>query len=166
MAPAARTTATVGYYGHGYVLRVPTTGMAMATRYRYGYPYYGYRVLDRLSASGIGYPYYGYLRLPVCLRRPHTDTAIRPATSRIGGSPYGGVRIQGAPRNAEVYVDGSYVGIVDDFDGAFQRLELEPGAHSIEIRAPGVRRSPTTSTCSRARRSRCTPTCANLRIGT
>jgi hypothetical protein len=50
----------------------------------------------------------------------------------------GGVRIQGAPRNAQVFVDGSYAGVVDDFDGTFQRLPLEPGSHEIEIRAPGL----------------------------
>jgi hypothetical protein len=36
-----------------------------------------------------------------------------------------------------VYVDGYYAGIVDDFDGAFQRLEIEPGPHRIELRLPG-----------------------------
>ena len=50
---------------------------------------------------------------------------------------YGGIRIQGAPRNAEVYVDGAYAGIVDDYDGVFQRLELEPGAHEVEIHTAG-----------------------------
>ena len=52
---------------------------------------------------------------------------------------YGGVRIQGAPRNAEVYVDGAYAGIVDDYDGVFQRLDLEPGSHEVEIRIGGGR---------------------------
>lgn len=50
----------------------------------------------------------------------------------------GGVRIKGAPRDAQVYVDGAYAGIVDDFDGLFQRLTLEPGPHQIEVRMPGV----------------------------
>jgi hypothetical protein len=42
------------------------------------------------------------------------------------------------PREAEVFVDGYYVGRVDDFDGMFQRLELEAGPHRIEIRQPGL----------------------------
>ena len=46
----------------------------------------------------------------------------------------GGVRITNAPRDAEVYEDGYYAGVVDNFDGRFQRLELEPGVHRIEIR--------------------------------
>ena len=37
---------------------------------------------------------------------------------------YGGVRIQGAARDAEVYVDGSFAGVVDNYDGAFQSLDL------------------------------------------
>jgi hypothetical protein len=48
----------------------------------------------------------------------------------------GSVRIKVKPVDAGVYVDGFYVGIVDDFDGAFQRLRLDPGPHRIEIRAP------------------------------
>lgn len=47
---------------------------------------------------------------------------------------FGGIRITNAPRNAEVYVDGYYAGLVDDFDGRFQRLQLEPGGHRIEVR--------------------------------
>ena len=50
---------------------------------------------------------------------------------------YGDVRLQVRPRNAEVYVDGYYAGIVDNFDGVFQRLTLEVGEHEIEIAAPG-----------------------------
>ena len=41
------------------------------------------------------------------------------------------------PRFAEVYVDGYFVGVVDQFDGVFQRLHVETGAHRIEVRAPG-----------------------------
>ena len=48
----------------------------------------------------------------------------------------GGVRITDAPREAQVFVDGAYVGIVDDFDGANQHLNLEAGQHRIEIHTP------------------------------
>jgi len=41
------------------------------------------------------------------------------------------------PRNAKVYVDGYYVGLVDEFDGVFQKLHIETGAHRIEVRAAG-----------------------------
>jgi hypothetical protein len=40
-------------------------------------------------------------------------------------------------RDAEVYVDGYYAGVVNDFDGTFQQVNLEPGPHRIEVRAQG-----------------------------
>ena len=45
------------------------------------------------------------------------------------------MRIKVKPREASVYVDGYYVGHVDDFDGVFQRLHLASGPHRLEIRA-------------------------------
>ena len=51
----------------------------------------------------------------------------------IPGRPYGGVRITGVPRDARVFADGYYVGIVNDFDGIFQHMNLEAGPHHIEI---------------------------------
>lgn len=56
----------------------------------------------------------------------------------IPGHLYGGLRITGAPRDAQVFADGYYVGIVDDFDGIFQHLNLEAGPHHIEINEPGL----------------------------
>jgi hypothetical protein len=58
-----------------------------------------------------------------------------------GGGSYtfstGALRLKVRPRDAQVFVDGSYAGIVDDFDGVFQSLALAPGGHKIEIRMPG-----------------------------
>lgn len=53
------------------------------------------------------------------------------------GYDYGGVRLGVRPRDAQVFVDGHYAGLVDDFDGTFQQLRLEAGGHKIEIRRPG-----------------------------
>ena len=53
------------------------------------------------------------------------------------GVPYGSLRIVDAPRDAQVLVDGYYAGVVDDYDGVFQHLNLEPGAHHIEVQADG-----------------------------
>ncbi len=93
----------------------------------YGYPYgfgypYGYA---GFSSFGYGYP--GYSGLP-------------PAgyVSAAEGGGYGSVRIESANRDAQVFADGYYVGVVDDFDGTFQRLNLETGAHRIEIRSPNA----------------------------
>ena len=62
----------------------------------------------------------------------------------LPGRPYGGLRITDAPREAQVFADGYYVGIVDDFDGVFQHANLEAGTHRIEIQAPGTSRSRST----------------------
>jgi translation initiation factor IF-2 len=56
------------------------------------------------------------------------------------GSGYygtGNLKLKVKPRDAEVYVDGYYAGLVDDFDGMFQKLELEAGPHRIEVRKAG-----------------------------
>ncbi len=95
------------YYGYGYY----PYGLSLSFGLGYGYPY-GY------AYGGYGYPYGGYVA---------TGYAV---------SAYGGVRITDAPPEAAVYADGYYVGIVDDFDGTFQRVNLEPGAHHIEIKPP------------------------------
>ena len=47
------------------------------------------------------------------------------------------LRLQVTPRETEVFVDGYYAGLVDDFDGTFQSLRLEQGGHKIEIHMPG-----------------------------
>ena len=63
-----------------------------------------------------------------------------------GSAPYysgydydydGRLRLKVKPRSAEVFVDGYFSGLVDEFDGVFQRLRLEPGPHRIEIREDG-----------------------------
>jgi hypothetical protein len=48
-------------------------------------------------------------------------------------------RLQIKPRDAEVFVDGYYVGRVDRFDGVFQRLDLPPGEHEIVVYHDGYR---------------------------
>jgi PEGA domain len=58
------------------------------------------------------------------------------------GGPFGwsigGVRMKVSPKDAEVYVDGYYAGIVDDFDGMWQQLRLDEGGYQIEVRKPGL----------------------------
>ena len=86
--------------------------------YPYGY-YYG---------RPWGYPYYSYGR-PYAYPSYEYGIGARAAA--------GGVRIDVQQKGAEVYVDGYYAGTVADFDGTFQSLDLEPGAHHIELRAQG-----------------------------
>jgi hypothetical protein len=49
----------------------------------------------------------------------------------------GSLRLKIKPREAEVHVDGFFVGTVDNFDGMFQKLGIDAGTHRIEIRAEG-----------------------------
>jgi hypothetical protein len=49
------------------------------------------------------------------------------------------LRIEVTPKDAEVYVDGYYAGIVDDFDGTFQRLHIAPGPHEVTVYRDGYR---------------------------
>lgn len=57
--------------------------------------------------------------------------------------PYGryqaesSLRIDVKPKDAEVFVDGYYAGIVDDFDGTFQRLHVIAGQHRLAIYLAG-----------------------------
>jgi hypothetical protein len=99
--------------------------------YYYYYPRdiypYGY------GAFGLGYFYYDpYVWAPVATI--HYDGY---AYGYGYGDPTGELRLQVRPRDAEVYVDGYYAGMVDDFDGTFQSLRLEEGEYHIEIVAPG-----------------------------
>jgi len=58
------------------------------------------------------------------------------------GPPYGAfgsARLQVTPRQAEVYVDGYLAGLVDDFDGVFQRLRVPPGEHELTLYLEGYR---------------------------
>jgi hypothetical protein len=57
--------------------------------------------------------------------------------SVLPGHLYGGVRITDAPGDAQVFADGYYMGVVDDFDGIFQHMNLEAGPHHIEVVEPG-----------------------------
>jgi hypothetical protein len=49
----------------------------------------------------------------------------------------GELRLEVTPKEAQVYVDGYYAGIVDDFDGTFQRLRVMPGGHELVVYLKG-----------------------------
>jgi hypothetical protein len=100
----AATSEAQGYRGHGGAVVV--VGGGYYGSYLYADPWYGFQ-----------YPYppapYGYGYRPV--------------------APDSSVRFDVKPKNAEVYVDGFYAGIVNDFSGTFQRLRTEPGEHEIAL---------------------------------
>jgi len=51
----------------------------------------------------------------------------------------GSARLQVRPRNAQVFVDGYFVGLVDDFDGYLQRLHVPAGEHELQFYLEGYR---------------------------
>ena len=53
--------------------------------------------------------------------------------------PFCSIRLQIPQRDALVFVDGFEAGVVDDFDGVFQRLQVIPGHHEIVVYLHGHR---------------------------
>jgi hypothetical protein len=49
----------------------------------------------------------------------------------------GELRLEVTPKQAQVYIDGYFAGIVDDFDGTFQRLRTTPGGHELVLYLKG-----------------------------
>jgi hypothetical protein len=49
----------------------------------------------------------------------------------------GSIRLRVSPESALVIIDGTQVGVVDDFNGLSDHLELTAGTHQLELRAQG-----------------------------
>jgi hypothetical protein len=97
------------------------------------YPYYPY-----YGMWGLGWYYYDpwYYGYPGWGWGPYTNS-VYVAGYGYDGVYAGSVRLKVKPRDAQVFVDGYYVGIVDEFDGNFQQLRLEEGPHVIEVKKEG-----------------------------
>jgi hypothetical protein len=96
----------------GVSVHVPFVGFGFYSS-PYGYPVYA------MPAQWGPYPY------------PYPYPFHPPA------DPGGAIRLEVKPKQAEVYVDGYYAGVVDDFDGTFQRLRVPPGEHTITLYMDG-----------------------------
>jgi len=73
--------------------------------------------------------------LPVPLYTGYTESgAYAPP---LEGAPVGGVQLDIDPRRAQVFVDGTYAGVVEDFSGYYHHLELPAGSHEIAVVSPG-----------------------------
>jgi hypothetical protein len=100
-------------YGLGYLYYDPFWyGGFGYDPYGYGYGGYGYGGYGGYGSYGSG----GYSQ-----------------TYRDSGS----LRLKVKPREGQVFVDGYFVGVVDSFDGVFQKLTLDGGGHRVEIKADG-----------------------------
>jgi hypothetical protein len=82
-------------------------------------PFYSYGFYDPFFWGQYRYPapYYG--------RYYYDDT--------------GSAQLKVTPRNAQVYVDGYFAGVVDNFDGSLQRLNVEAGEHELQFYLEGYR---------------------------
>ena len=56
----------------------------------------------------------------------------------LGNQNQSGFTFEVSPVTAEVFVDGVYVGIIQDFS-AGRALTVVPGTHRVVLRAPGYR---------------------------
>lgn len=112
----------------------------------YNARYYGYNAFGwRYSPYGYYGPF-GYVPFGATYYDPWGPYMYGYGGATVGGSyeplrddarPIGSVRLRMNPRDAKVYVDGALVGTVDDFDGLRDHLDLESGAHELEVRADG-----------------------------
>jgi PEGA domain-containing protein len=124
-------------------------GVPIAYPYYYGYynPYYpAYAYPAPYPAYGYPYPAAGYPSYPPSAyppsAYPQSGYPAAPGSVGVQGpnqANTGGVSFEITPSNAEVYVDGQYVGQTSQFTATSQPLGLSPGRHHIEIRASGYR---------------------------
>jgi hypothetical protein len=120
-----------GGFGYGFAYSAYCSPMYVSCNQGfYGYPFYSPFGFGYGIPSGYFDPFYS---------DPYDYGAGYGAySSRVyGGHDQGSLKLKVKPRNAKVYVDGYYAGVVDDFDGAFQKLTLNGGRHKVELRADG-----------------------------
>jgi hypothetical protein len=117
-------------YGFGFYTGFCSPAYYSCDQGFYGYPFYSPFGFGYGIPSGYFDPYYS---------DPYNYGAGYGAYSSqvYGGHDQGSLKVKVKPRNAKVYVDGFYVGVVDEFDGAFQKLTLNGGRHKVELRADG-----------------------------
>jgi len=112
--------------------------------YPYGYPAPGYPPPPAYPPSG--YP-------PAYPPSPNTPSSPDPNYSPSGSGNYppsgsgnidvqsdtGGLSFEVTPSNAQIYIDGTYMGTVSQFTPQSQPLGVKSGHHQLEIRADGYR---------------------------
>jgi hypothetical protein len=99
----------------------------------WGYPNYGYGYYPSYGYYPYSYPYYSDSYPYVS----SDDSALYNGTSGVDVQ-VGGLIFDVNPGSAELFVDGNPVGSVSQFTATTQQpLQLTPGRHQIEIRAPG-----------------------------
>jgi len=83
------------------------------------------------------WPWGAWLPVPLYSWSGYYETSPGYYEVPLENAPPGGVQLDIDPRRAQVYVDGTYVGVVEEFSGYFHHLELPAGPHDIAVVAPG-----------------------------
>ncbi len=122
------------YFGHAYYSFRPywSIGFGLWAGYSVAYPY--------------GYFYAGYAPRVYGTYYSTTDYysggdyyGVEPYMAKPAVSVYGGVSFDIQPSDADVFVDGEYVGTVGTFAPTGEPLTLTPGEHRIAIQRSGYR---------------------------
>jgi hypothetical protein len=83
------------------------------------------------------WPWGAWLPVPLYTSSGYYETSSGDYEVPLENAPVGGVQLDIDPRRAQVYVDGTYVGVVEEFSGYFHHLEVPAGPHDIAVVAPG-----------------------------
>jgi hypothetical protein len=123
--------------------------------YRFARPYYAFRPRVSLGFGlWVGYPVaYPYYYNPYAYAYPYpypyppppygypTQPSAYPPAGAVGVQPGttsgAGLSFEITPVDADVYLDGAYVGRVSNFGPLSQPLSVTPGRHHIELRRAG-----------------------------
>lgn len=128
-----------GYYYYGppryYPGRPYYYGVPYRPYYYYSTPWYAFRPYFSIgfgiwAGYPVSFPVYGYQ--PYYGYRYPGYVGVVP-----GQGYYGAISFDLSPVDAEIYVDGAYVGVVGNFSPNYPPLTLAPGRHQIEIQAQG-----------------------------
>jgi hypothetical protein len=76
-----------------------------------------------------------YVPVPYYVPYDHVPRHRRPAPRHV--AVRGGLVLETIPDLAQVYVDGFYVGLAEEFGLRGRALDLPAGPHHLELRAPG-----------------------------
>jgi hypothetical protein len=97
-------------------------------------PFVGQRpfITGFMSGRFAFWPWGAWLPVPL-----YTYTESGAYEPPLEGAPVGGVQLDIDPRRAQVFVDGTYAGLVEEFSGYYHHLELPAGPHDIAVVAPG-----------------------------
>lgn len=138
-----------GRHRRSYYLFTPrfNLGYGLLVGYPIGYPYpYAYPFLyepapyaSSSTLSMAAPPRNTYSNVESVTPGPPTVTGLTCGVDPSASVPCGGVSFEVSPGNAQVSVEGVFVGTVDAFSSTEPPLALAPGLHYIEVRMPGYR---------------------------